>query len=297
MLNQLEEAGRARGWSFALRRQYWIVQEIYRQQVLMHRDRRRRIDERIVSVGQPHVRPVKRGKGSVKNTEFGPKINASMTEGFTRADQIDFNAFNEANHLITQLEGYRARFGYYPGRVLADKIYWTRQNRKWLKARNIHMGGVPLGPKPKQSKYQKGRERKRNNERSEVEGKFGEAKERYGLARLHTRLPQTTKAEVSLILLAMNLVKLAATVVLTYFIAYMALQERQLRSIWKHILDWPHHRATGMLAELGNPQRWRLESLYFLGSPMIVEVLHDAAAMIVRGEFSTSIYSFRQYYV
>ena len=61
-------------------------------------------------------------------------------------------------------------------------------------------GGVALGPKRKRSKYEKERDRKRNNQRSEVEGKFGEAKERYGMKELYTRLPQTTKAETSLIL-------------------------------------------------------------------------------------------------
>ncbi len=212
MLDLLEASDEPCPWSFALRRQYWIVQEIYRQQKEMHRDRRRRVNNRIVSVHQPHVRPIKRGKGGGKNTEFGPKINASVTEGFTRADQIDFNAFNEANHLIAQVEGYKARFGYYPSRVLADKIYWTRENRKWLKERNIHVGGVPLGPKRKRSKYEKERDRKRNNRRSEVEGKFGEAKERYGMKELYTRLPQTTKAEISFIFLAMNLVHYAREV-------------------------------------------------------------------------------------
>lgn len=39
---------------------------------------------------------VKRGKGGGKDTEFGPKINVSMTEGIARVDQADFNAFNEA---------------------------------------------------------------------------------------------------------------------------------------------------------------------------------------------------------
>lgn len=125
-----------------------------------------------------------------------------------RAHQIAFNAFNESEGLIDQVEGYRARFGYYPGRVLADKVYWTHTNRKWLKDRKIDIGGVPLGRKREQTKYQKEKERHKNNQRSEVEGKFGEAKERYGMDRLSTRLPQTTLAEISLILLSINLVKL-----------------------------------------------------------------------------------------
>ena len=208
MLDRLESEGKQVNWTHRQRRQFWILQEVLRQQRAMLRDGRRRIDDRIVSVVQPHVRPIKRGKGGTKNTEFGPKINAGLTEGFVRADQIAFNAFNESEGLIDQVEGYRTRFGYYPGRVLADKIYWTHTNRKWLKARKIDIGGVPLGRKREQTKYEKEKDRRKNNQRSEVEGKFGEAKERYGMDRLSTRLPQTTLAEISLILLSINLVKL-----------------------------------------------------------------------------------------
>ena len=208
MLDLMEAKGQSCPWLHAQRRHFWIIQEVYRQQWLMYNDGRRRVDDRLVSIAQPHIRPIKRGKGGGKDTEFGPKINASLTEGFVRADQIDFNAFNEANLLEQQIEGYRARFGYYPGRVLADKIYWTRANRKWLKDRHIEIGGVPMGRKAKRSKYEKEKDRKRNNQRSEVEGKFGEAKSRYGMDQLQTRLPRTTNAEVSLIFLAINLVQL-----------------------------------------------------------------------------------------
>lgn len=208
MLDKLASNGLGCPWSYSSYRMYWIIQEIYRQQRCMYEDGRKRIDDRLVSIAQPHIRPIKRGKGGGKDTEFGPKVNASITEGFVRADQIDFNAFNEAGGLIGQIESYRERFGYYPAIVLADRIYWTRENRKYLKDRGIKMGGVPIGRKPKQTKYEKGKDRKQNNKRSEVEGKFGETKERYGMDKLYTRLPATTLAEVSLIFLAVNLVKL-----------------------------------------------------------------------------------------
>lgn len=249
MLDVLEASDRSCPWSFALRRQYWIVQEIYRQQNEMHRDRRRRVDNRIVSVHQPHVRPIKRGKGGSKNTEFGPKINASVTEGFARADQIDFSAFNEANHLVSQVKSYRDRFGYYPGRVLADQIYWNRKNRKWLKERNIHIGGVPLGPKRERSKYEKERDRKRNNQRSEVEGKFGEAKERYGMKELYTRLPQTTKAEVSLIFLAMNLVRYAGVIADRCFDLYLIAYQSLRCTVRVVICEWFNSTAWILCSE------------------------------------------------
>ena len=47
------------------------------------------------STGRGRRRRGCKRKGGGKNTEFGPKINAGMTEGFVRADRIDFNAFNE----------------------------------------------------------------------------------------------------------------------------------------------------------------------------------------------------------
>ncbi len=71
----------------------------------MYKDRRQRVDDRIVSVHMPFIRPIKRGKGGSKNAEFGPKISASITDGFVRADRIDFNAFNECNDLQGQVEG------------------------------------------------------------------------------------------------------------------------------------------------------------------------------------------------
>lgn len=212
MLDKMEGAELACPWPHPLRRRFWIIQEIYRQQLEMFQDGRRRVDDRLVSIAQPHIRPIKRGKGGGKDTEFGPKINAGITEGFIRADQIDFNAFNEANLLCEQIESYRTLFGYYPGTVLADKIYWTRENRKWLKDRAINIGGVPMGRKAGQTKYEKERDRQKNNQRSEIEGKFGETKNRYGLDRIYTRLPQTSQAEISLIFLAVNLVKLVREV-------------------------------------------------------------------------------------
>jgi IS5 family transposase len=231
MLDKIERATLVCPWSHGLRRRFWILQEVYRQQLEMFKDGRRRVDDRLVSIAQPHIRPIKRGKGGGKDTEFGPKINASITEGFLRADQIDFNAFNEANLLSEQVESYQELFGYYPGTVLADKIYWTRKNRKWLKDRAINIGGVPIGRKTGQTKYEKERERKKNNKRSEVEGKFGEAKNRYGLDRLYTRLPETSQAEISLIFLAVNLVKFVREVSNGFFLVLQAILRSVLQAM------------------------------------------------------------------
>jgi hypothetical protein len=217
MLDQLQAAQLEIAWDKHEWRMFWIIQELYRQQDLMYQDKRKRIDDRLVSLQQPHARPIKRGKSGGKDTEFGPKINVSLSEGIARVDQIDFNAFNESQGFPAQIEAYKALYGYYPALVLADKIYWTRANRKYLKDRNIGIGGVPLGRKKEQSKYERERQRQRNNKRSEVEGKFGQAKSKYGLDNVMTRLPETIKAEIHLTFLSLNLIKMVKTALFSFF--------------------------------------------------------------------------------
>ena len=57
-------------------RDYLILQEVFRQQHQMWKRREHRIDHRIVSCSQPHVRPIVRGKASAP-TEFGAKLSVS----------------------------------------------------------------------------------------------------------------------------------------------------------------------------------------------------------------------------
>lgn len=226
MLDLLEVKQQTCPWSYAQRRQFWIMQEIYRQQKEMYSDKRRFIKDRIVSTYMPFIRPIKRGKGGAKNTEFGPKINATTTEGFTWSHRMDFNAFNEALDLPAQVEEYKRQFGYYPSVVLADKIYWTNANRKWLKERSIKMNATPKGRKPATSKYTKEKIRKRNNQRNTIEGKFGEGKNRYGMDNLRNRLPETIGVAVNLIFLAMNLAKSVREVNSASFCLFLALRGR-----------------------------------------------------------------------
>ena len=54
-------------------RQYWIIQHVYRQQDEMYRNRKQRCDDRIVSIAQPHVRPIVRGKAG-KKVEFKVEV-------------------------------------------------------------------------------------------------------------------------------------------------------------------------------------------------------------------------------
>ena len=216
MLDQLDQAGQAINWKFSDWHRLWVIQELYRQQEIMHRDGRKRIDDRVINIAQPYVRPIKRGKAG-RDTEFGAKLNISETEGFVRMDQVSFDNFNEGILLQEQVEGYKAFYGYYPELVLVDKIYLNRENRKYLKDKQIRHSGKPLGRSPEMSHQEKQKRKKEQNKRSEIEGKFGQAKSKYGLDDIQTRREDTSYACIGLILLALNIIKLGKTIFVLLF--------------------------------------------------------------------------------
>ena len=57
---------------------YWVIQHVYEQQRQMYRNKRHRCDDRIVSISQPYVRPIVRGKQD-KPVEFGAKLSVSLS--------------------------------------------------------------------------------------------------------------------------------------------------------------------------------------------------------------------------
>ena len=182
-----------------------VCHEVYRQQKQMFDTKTRRVDDRIVSLSQPHVRPMMRGKASA-NTEFGAKLSASVVAGFCFLDHLSWDSFNESGDLVTQIEAYRERYGFYPESVHVDQIYRTRRNRAYCKDRGIRMSGPPLG-RPRQSITLAEKKQSREDEviRNAVEGKFGQAKRRFSLSRIMTKLATTSAAQIGLTFLVMNL--------------------------------------------------------------------------------------------
>lgn len=124
-------------------------------------------------------------------------------------ERISWENYNESGDLKMQVEAYKDLTGYYPDSVHADKIYRTRENRKWCKERGIRLSGIPLGRPPKNvSKEQKIQEREDERIRNAVEGKFGQGKRRFSLGRVMTKLAQTSETSIALTFLVMNLEKL-----------------------------------------------------------------------------------------
>ena len=120
------------------------------------------------------------------------------------------NAFNEASDFFCAVEGYRQRNGFYPKRVLIDKIYRNRETIAWCKERNIQITGPVLGRPPKDpesTKTAKQQEYQDICDRNIVEGEFGTGKRAYGLNRIMAHLPETSFCVIGVALLCLNLTK------------------------------------------------------------------------------------------
>ena len=105
-----------------------------------------------------------------------------------------------------QIEAYRKFTGYYPESVHVDKIYRTRDNRAWCKERGIRISGSALGRPPLQvSKEKKKQALEDEKIRNAIEGKFGQAKRKFSLERVMTKLANTSQTAIAITFLVMNL--------------------------------------------------------------------------------------------
>lgn len=227
---------------------FFVIQHVIEQQKQMYKTKTHKIPDRIVNIHQPHVRPIVRGKAG-SNTEFGAKINIGLQNGYATVDHLDFNAFNESQDLIQQVEKYKELHGHFPELVLVDQIYLTRENRKWLKENNIRHIGKPLGRPVKEELTTKEKRKKRQEsaERNHVEGKFGQGKNAYGLNNIRAKLSTTSKSWIAAIFFVMNLVRFSKDFLLSLlFHLFFALPKTI--SLPKFQFRYPHIGFFGKLA-------------------------------------------------
>ena len=176
------------------------IMKLYEQQLYMYENNTHSVPDRIVSISQPYIRPIVRGKAK-SPTEFGAKLDLSIDEyGMARLEKLSFDAYNESDILITALENYRKRTGHYPERALADQLYRNRKNISYCKERGIRLSGRALG-RPLNDPETDKTEYKDNVDRIEVERKFSLAKRKFGLGVIRTKLEDTTKSSIMVALL------------------------------------------------------------------------------------------------
>ena len=117
------------------------IRKLYGQQLCMFKNRTHKMEGRLVSLSQPWVRPIVRGKAKMK-CEFGAKPDISVSDGFVRLENTSFDAYNESENLIDIIERYKVRTGHYPARVLAVQIFRSRDNLAFCKKWNIQISGA-----------------------------------------------------------------------------------------------------------------------------------------------------------
>lgn len=197
------------------------LQALYAQQQYMFTNDTHSVINRIVSISQPYIRPIVRGKAK-SPVEFGAKLDLSVDEkGMCRIEKLSFDAYNESAVLKTAIANYKKRTGHYPERVLVDQIYRNRENISYCSNLGIRLSGKKLG-RPKKnadSKAEKKIAYQDNTDRIEVERKFSLAKRKFGLGLLLTKREDTTRASIVLSIIAMNIDRLAA--MLLRFIQFM----------------------------------------------------------------------------
>ena len=199
-----------------------VVHELFRQQQSMYESRTRRIDDRIVSLTQPHIRPIVRGKAGTP-VEFGAKISVSYSDGYCFLDRLSWDNFNESQDLELQVEQYKQRFGCYPESLHVDRIYSSRANRVFCKERGIRISAPPLGRPPTDPNLELIRQQREDEKfRNAIEGKFGQAKSgatprrcktqgnahqdrRFSLGRIMAKLSDTAESSIAITFLVMNL--------------------------------------------------------------------------------------------
>jgi len=178
-----------------------IAQEILAQQKDVYKGLP--VKERIVSVHQPHLRPMVRGKYPV-NVEFGPKILLNLKNNFLFLEQLSFNNVSDSQLLDIALKGYQERFKSLPTQLAADRGFWSKENHQL--AEDCGIKKIAIENKGKSS-YLKGkpfRERLRRL-RCSIEAKISLAKRKYGLSRTRYNIQNGEEIWVRLGLIAMNL--------------------------------------------------------------------------------------------
>jgi transposase, IS5 family len=173
--------------------QMLTITKVYEQQhskVYGHVDK---IDDRIVSLSKPYIRPIVRGK-ETKAVEFGAKVNKLQVDGISFIEHFSYDAFNEGTRLKNCIDLHQQLFGRCTHHS-ADKIYATNANRTHCTSKKIVTNFEPKGKQKaahvEQSKTMRAILNKDRGTR--LEGSFGNEKNHYQLQKVNARNAITEK--------------------------------------------------------------------------------------------------------
>ena len=116
----------------------------------MYENKVHSVPDRIVSISQPYIRPIVRGKAAAP-VEFGAKLDLSLDEKrMARIERMSFDAYNESDVLISAVERYKARTGHSAKNTASGspvlRLDDQRKKERPTKNRNtkIMLTGLPL---------------------------------------------------------------------------------------------------------------------------------------------------------
>ncbi len=241
-IEKMTSLGRLTYLSKRLYRLLLVVQELYRQQRWMYETHTHSVSHRIISLSQPHVRPIVRGKAK-SPVEFGAKVSVSLVNGFSFVEKIGWDAYNESCDLTGQIECYRQRFGFYPESVHVDRIYKTRENRNYCQSKGIRLSGPALGrpiEDAERLKTQRALCRQDEIDRIPIEGKFGQGKRRFTLARIMAKMAMTSETVIMVSFMVMNLEKILNGILFLFLFLAQVMRGKGLQSCLGRSRWMPH---------------------------------------------------------
>ena len=108
-----------------------------------------------------------------------------------------------------------------------DKIYRTRENRRYCDSKGIRLSGPPMG-RPRTITEANAEQRQHDKQqayddaiaRIAIEGKFGQGKRRFGLGRLMAKLALTSETMIEISFLVMNLEHLLSRGVFAWLVSW-----------------------------------------------------------------------------
>ena len=204
LTQEVKEQGQ--GFSRQFVEMFETVKEIYSQQKKMYEANKKSIEDRILSLHKPYIRPIKRGKDG-KGTEFGAKVSLTHVDGYMFADHVSFDNYHEGTKLTNSIELFERRFAKKPSYVSADQSFGSKENRDYLKECDIRFAVKPLGKPKKDNAAEKEKRwcKTKLNERNHIEGAIGNSKTKYSLGLVRAKTDKTEHSWIRFALMSRNI--------------------------------------------------------------------------------------------
>ncbi len=191
-------------------KRYQTIKKLYEQQqthfTAIQAEGESKIPDRIVSLNQPHIRPIVRGKTN-KPVEFGPKVNILRIGCLSLIEHSSFNAFHEGNRMseccikYSHITGKCQQFA-------GDTIYATNANRRFASQNNIQTSFIQKGKKKNDAVLQKQEKTIKQAlgkvRSTHLEGSFGNQKQHYAANKITAKTPESQNFALFAALLTAN---------------------------------------------------------------------------------------------